>query len=127
MTRENETVAFLKRVHILIQAGTSPKADDLTSGFVGMEFVFGVGAHGLTPFEMQLAGKEVGQRLDFQIPAEGLNVFFGHIFPPFRRLPDPPEKVLLVVQIDGITQAEPREVVKALAEVADCGDHCCGH
>jgi hypothetical protein len=127
MTKDNETVNYLKKVHLLIQAGTSLQSGDLTSGSAGMELVFGVGSHGLTPFEAQLADKPVGYQLDFQIPAEGLHAFFGHIFPPFHRLPDRPGMIFLNVQINGITQADPREVVKALAEVANCGDHCCGH
>jgi len=127
MTKDNETVTYLKKVHLLIQAGTSLQSSDLTSGAVGMEFVFGVGSHGLIPFEAQLADKPLGYQLDLQIPAEGLHAFFAHIFPPFRRLPDHAGTIFMNVQIDGITQADSREVVKALAEVANCGDHCCGH
>jgi hypothetical protein len=127
MTKGNESVTYLKKVRLLIQAGTSLQSDDLSSGAVEMELVFGVGSHGLTPFEAQLADKPVGSKLDLEIAAEGLHVFFGHIFPPLRRLPDHHGTIYLHVRIDGITQAESREVVKALAEVANCGDHCCGH
>jgi hypothetical protein len=127
MTKGDETVSYLKKVRLLIQAGTSHRSSDLTSGTVEMEIVFGVGTHGLTPFEAQLADKPVGTQLDLQLPAEGLHVFFGHIFPPLRRLPDHPATVFLQAQIDTITKAESRDVVKALAEVANCGDHCCGH
>jgi hypothetical protein len=127
MTRSNESVIYLKKVNLLIQAGTSLHACDLTSGAAGMEFVFGVGSHGLTPFEAQLANKPVGYQLDLQIPTEGLYGFFGHIFPPLHRVPDLLETIFLHVRIDDITEAESREIVKALAEVAKCGDHCCGH
>jgi hypothetical protein len=127
MTKDNESVTYLKKVHLLIQAGTSLQSGDLTPGAVEMEFVFGVGSHGLTPFEAQLADKPLGYQVDLQIPAGGLHVFFGHIFPPLRRLPDQPGTIFLRVQIDGVAQAESQEVVKALAEVANCGDHCCGH
>jgi len=127
MTSGDESVTYLKKVHLLIRAGTSLESSDLTSGTGGMNLVFGVGSQGLTPFEAQLADKPVGYQLDLQIPAEGLHAFFGHIFPPFRRLSDQPGTIFLNVQIDGITQADSREVVKALAEVANCGDHCCGH
>jgi hypothetical protein len=127
MTKGDESVSYLKKVHLLIQAGTSLQSSDLTSGAMEMELVFGVGSHGLTPFEAQLADKPIGTQLDLQIPAGGLHFFFGHIFLPLRRLPDQPGTIYLHLQIDGITQAEPQEVVKALAEVANCGDHCCGH
>jgi hypothetical protein len=127
MTKANQSVTYLKKVNLLIRAGTSLHASDLTFGTAGMELVFGVGSHGLTPFETQLADKKVGCHLDFEIPAEGLNVFFGHVFPPLHHLPGSRETIFLHIEIDDITRAESREIVKALAEVARCGDHCCGH
>lgn len=127
MATDKETVTYLKKVRLLIQAGTSLQSGDLTSGAADMTFVFGVGSSGLTPFEAQLADRPSGDQLDLQLPADGLHAFFGHIFPPFNRLVEPHGTIFLHVQIDEITQAEPREVVKALAEVANCGDHCCSH
>jgi hypothetical protein len=127
MISGNESVTYLKKVHLLIQAGTSIHSSDLTAGVAEMDLIFGVGSHGLTPFEAQLADKPVGQQLDLQIPAGGLDVFFGHLFAPFRRFPGQPGTIFLNVQIDGITDAKSQEVVKALAEVANCGDRCCGH
>jgi hypothetical protein len=127
MTKGDESVTYLKKVHLLIHAGTSHQSSDLTSGAMEMDLVFGVGSHGLSPFEAQLADKPVGYHLDLQVPAGGLHLFFGHNFPPVRRLPDQPGTIFLHVQIEAITEAKPQEVVKALAEAANCGDHCCGH
>lgn len=127
MTSGIKTVSYLKKLRLLFQAGTSSQSSDLTSGAVEMELVFGVGSRGLTPFEAQLSDKPVGYLLDVQLPPGGVHPFFGHIFPPFRRLPDQLGTTFLHVQIVDITDAESQEVVKALAEVANCGDHCCGH
>ncbi|NTV32929.1 MAG: hypothetical protein HGA50_06515, partial [Deltaproteobacteria bacterium] len=33
----------------------------------------------------------------------------------------------LKVKIVRVSEAEPKEVIKAMAEAGSCGDHCCGH
>jgi hypothetical protein len=33
----------------------------------------------------------------------------------------------LKAKIMKVSEADPKEVIKAMAEAGSCGDHCCGH
>lgn len=53
--------------------------------------------------------------------------FFQHlVFLPLN-LPEDADSFYLKLKIKSVLQADQREVLKALAEIANCGDYCCGH
>jgi hypothetical protein len=52
---------------------------------------------------------------------------FGHLW---LLVPGPAEDAQAsdyTFRIEEVSDADPREVIRALAEAASCGDHCCGH
>ena len=95
-------------------------------GSAPFDFIFGVGTGGLSPFELHLAGKEPGYEHEFHLKRKELQCFFQHLLPPLF-LHEVPESFTLKVRVVHVSEADQREVIKAMAEASSCGSHCCGH
>ena len=94
-----------------------------------MQFIWGIGKQGLVPFESALHGKAVGDRLTMNVEPGGLPALFGHLcffLPDLRRRCSGACRLAIV--LTEIEPADGREVIKALAALAEgCGDGCeCG-
>ena len=123
----------LKKIKLSWQAGTSQDTMNLTPKYPGLEFIFGLGSGGMTPFEYELVDKVVGQSVLIHLKKEGLHRFFEHLNPPLMDLFDARNDIYLKVRIDAVTPAENREIIKAMADMAahggtgcDCGCGCGG-
>jgi len=126
-------VENLKKIALSIQAGTSQDTMDLTPKYPGIEFIFGLGPEGMTPFEYKLAGKAEGESALLHLKKEDFYSFFEHLNPPLMDLFDGRDEVYLKVGIVTVTLPENREIVKAMADMAahggagcDCGCGCGG-
>jgi len=126
-------VGNLKKITLSIQAGTSQDTMNLTPKYPGLEFIFGLGSGGMTPFEYELVDKAEGQSVLIHLNKEGLHSFFEHLNPPLMDLFDVRNKIYLKVKIDGVAPAENREIIMAMADMAahggagcDCGCGCGG-
>ena len=124
-------VENLKKIALSIQAGMSQDTMDLTPKYPGIEFIFGLGPEGMTPFEYELADKTEGESILLHLKKEDFFSFFEHLNPPLMDLFDGRDDVYLKINIDAVTPAENREIVKALADLAahggtgcDCGCGC---
>ena len=124
-------VENLKKITLSIQAGTSPDTLDLTLKYPEIEFIFGLGPEGMTPFEYKLADRAEGDSVLLHLKKEDFYSFFEHLNPPLMGLFDGRAEVYLKVNIDAVTTAENREIVKAMAAMAthagagcDCGCGC---
>jgi hypothetical protein len=117
MHRGDETIGYLKKVNLLMEWDGAQHPYD---------FIFGIGIDGLSPFEFDLAGKGVGHESVYILKRAELNRLFQHLIPPLF-LCDTPEAFTLKIRVIGIGQADPREVIKAMAEASSCGSDCCGH
>ena len=123
----DEKVGNLKGVAVFLEAGTGPEAMDLTREPTPYDFVYGVGTHGLSPFEFALADKGEGDEMVIPVrPGEMAN-FFCHHFIPQLEIPEGVGAFYLRMLIAEIDAANPREIIKAMAEAAACGSGCCGH
>jgi hypothetical protein len=81
----------------------------------------------LTAFEYALAGKRPGDKIQLHIQSSEMGPFFQHIrLPVLSRAGHLPD-FFLSVRVKDIQPADSREVVKALADAAECGCSCCGH
>ena len=118
-------VGNLKKITLSIQAGTSQDTMNLTPKYPGLEFIFGLGSAGMTPFEYELVDKVEGQSVLIHLKKEGLHSFFEHLNPPLIDLFDVRNKIYLKVKIDAVAPAENREIVKALATKAAHGGAGC--
>ena len=124
-------VENLKKITLSIQAGTSPDTMDLTPKYPNLGFIFGLGSEGMTSFEYQLADRAEGESVLIHLKKEDFYCFFEHLNPPLMDLFDRRDDVYLKVNIDAVTPAENREIVKAMADMSahagagcDCGCGC---
>jgi hypothetical protein len=124
-------VENLKKIALSIQAGTSQGTMDLTPKYPEIEFIFGLGPEGMTPFEYELVDKAEGESVLLYLKKEDFYSFFEHLNPPLSDLFDGRDDVYLKVNINAVTLAENREIVKAMADMAahggggcDCGCGC---
>jgi len=129
MSQQNRKVEGLKKVTLLLEAGTHEKRMDLTPEPVSFELVMGVGPEGYTTFEYELLGKKVGDILHFELQGWRFDEMFGRLAIPL------PEKVramdvfFMKVTVYSIEDAEQTELIRAMAgRVGDCGGGgCCGN
>lgn len=124
---ETEKIDLLKKITLSVEAGTAPDSTDLNTQSSQIEFIYGLGVSGLTPFELQLADRTVGEEIQFLINREEIPQVFQHLLLLPLNLPDDLDSFHLRLKIMKVIPADQREVIKALAEIANCEDHCCGH
>ena len=127
MNENLQVVGPLKKIRLLLEPGTGPDKLDLSLEPIPFEFILGVGSQGLSPFEFQLADKKEGDGLSLHIRVEELSDLFQHLLIPSLAIPESISAIHLNVKIVKVSQADPKEVIKAMAEAAGCQDHCCGH
>ncbi len=126
MINKNNQIQNLRKVTISIRVIDSVPNTELESQFdLQVSFIFGIGSVGLTPFEYELAKRNEGDIFVYSTEGLGPEMAFGHIAIWFM----PHLKVLrakkLLIRVDRVEEANQREIIKALAEVAQCGDDCC--
>ena len=124
---ETEKIDLLKKITLSVEAGTAPDSTDLNTQSSQIEFIYGLGVSGLTPFELQLADRTVGEEIQFLINREEIPQVFQHLLLLPLNLPDDLQTFHLRLKVLKVIPADQREVIKALAEIANCEDHCCGH
>ena len=126
-TMESKKIDNLKKITLSVEAGTAPDSMDLTPQSSQFEFIYGLGISGLTPFEIHLADKTVGEEVRLHINREEIQQVFQHLILFPLNLPEHLGDFYLKLKIIKVSRAEQREVIKALAEIANCEDYCCGH
>jgi hypothetical protein len=127
MNEERQAIGPLKKISLLLEAGTEPDKTDLTEGPMEFEFIFGAGSQGLCPFEFQLAHKKEGDSLSLRVRGEEVADLFQHLLISSLAVPESAGTIYFKVKIVRVSEADPKEVIKAMAEAGSCGDHCCGH
>jgi hypothetical protein len=127
MNEERQTIGPLKKIGLLLEAGTGPDKTDLTAGPIAFEFIFGAGSQGLCPLEFQLADRKEGDVLSLRVRGVELADLFQHLLVSSLAALESVGAFYLKVKIVRVSEAEPKEVIKAMAEAGSCGDHCCGH
>ena len=123
-------IANLKKVTLLIEAGTTADHMNMTSAASEFEFIFGIAPGGMCPFEYQLVNKAVGEEIGIQVEKETLYSLFEHLQPPIMNLFEKHDTLHLKIKILNVEQPEDTEIIKAMAETAshhhgcDCGCGC---
>jgi hypothetical protein len=124
---EKNKVEHLKKVTLSLEAGTSPDNMDLRSGSLPVDFIFGLGPAGMSPFEYELANKVEGDEIFIHLKKENTPAFFEHLHLPLGNLFKDRNEIFLKVKIQKIDPADNREVVKAIADMTAHGHGCdCG-
>ena len=127
MSEIGQVVGPLRKISLLLEAGTELGKTDLTAGPIAFDFIYGAGTQGLCPFEFQLADKREGDGLSLPVRGEEVAELFQHLLVPSLAALGSVDAFCLQVKIVKVSEASPKEVIKAMAEAAACGDHCCGH
>jgi hypothetical protein len=127
MAKTAEKVTHLKKVTISLEAGRTGEDMDLRVDPAELTFIFGIGTSGLTVLEHELADKEGGEGVLFQMVRDELPALFGHLPVPEINLPESIQTFVLKAGVTHVTTADQREVIRAMADLAQCGSHCCGH
>jgi hypothetical protein len=127
MEKRNRKVGPLKKITLILEAGMEPETMDITRSPVSYDFIYGTGSQGLSPFEFALADKKAGDIVNLHLRGEEIPSFFQHLSIPQLAVLDGVSAFYLTVRVVEVSEPEQREILKAMAEAAECGDSCCGH
>jgi len=125
MQEHSERVEPLRKIRIWVQSGKTPTNMDLTPDPVPLEFVFGVGSEGLSPFEYRLAGKRPGDILTIAMDAGEAGAAFGRLQFPLHVMPQNLSRFYMRVSVEAVSPASNKEVIQAMADMAKCEHGCC--
>lgn len=125
------TVQEMKKVKLAILLGDAPEKQNLTDVPVDFEFIYGLGADGLVPFEVALGGKCVGEVVQLTVAADKAPQYFDRLWWPIRQvlsLHPLPQALFFHLTVLAVGDADNREVVQELARsTGGCGGSCgCG-
>lgn len=125
MNTPSISIAPLCRVSLDLDIDTGKSAQRVEA----YSFIVGVGSGGLSPFEYALLEKRAGDRIRLEIDPWQVNETFEHLQPPMPVLAHQGGPVVIDAVVTAVAQAEPREIVKAMAATGgcDCGCGCGGH
>jgi hypothetical protein len=128
----NDVIQQLKRVTLSVKHFHSASGDGSAQSSQ-LRFFYGIAADGLTPFEMALSDKRVGERLRCDLLSAQRGEYFGHLLPVMHRAMgnDPLGPSLsLEVEVLAVEDPDNRALVQAMARSLGhgCGgEHCdCG-
>jgi hypothetical protein len=121
------SIAPLKKVVLLLEAGRETDLLDFTPGPVPFAMIYGLGVSGLSPLESTLSGKKEGDECVLHLGKNELSDFFQHISIPSLGIPEGVESFTLKITVAEVSLPDRREVVRAMADMANCGSHCCAH
>lgn len=127
---ETPRVTPLKQVRLAVESAAMATGPATVSSEVA--FIYGIGVRGVPPFECLLADKQEGDAISFQVAKTEAADFFGHLAVRFLVFFGPAAEAFFRARIIRIETPEPREVVKAIAELTghghgggcDCGCGC---
>lgn len=127
MNMDEKIVEPLKKVTLSVTPGNAPDGSGPAGPTQKVEFIFGVGPRGLAPFEYELAGMKPGDKLTIPVVREKAGEVFCYLQPLFCGMTAHHECLYLNIGITDVTDAQHREVIRALAGAAACGSDCgCG-
>ena len=112
---------------VTVDSPTGPQPVPVTD----FSFVFGLGTQGLSPFEMELSGKQPGDRMHMQVGAAQAVEVFEHLLGPVLKALDTEPPLDFDLEVKAVSGVSDRELVKALAQKggeSGCGCGCdnCG-
>jgi len=117
-------IDHLKKITLALECGARQKGTPEKQ--FPLMFIYGIGSEGLSPFECALAGKGEGDEFSIRVEKQDMLNYFEHLAQAFTDC-GKCDIFYLRGRVVKIIAADQREVITAMAELADCGDHCCGH
>jgi hypothetical protein len=127
MTEADRVVGPLRKVVLLLEAASTSDRPGFISGPIQVSLIYGLGMSGLAPLELAISGKSKGEEVLLHLEKAGIPDFFQHILIPPLGIPETVEAFAMKITVAEVSTPEQREVVRAMADMANCGSHCCGH
>lgn len=124
---EVPTVGHLKKITVSLAAASASETVGEETAVGTHDFIYGLGPDGLTPFECRMEGTAEGGELLLCLKPGQIPQTFGHLHGIAGALGGYNRSLCLKIRVCRVVPAETREVVKAMADLASCGDDCCGH
>lgn len=127
---KDRRVQPLQRIRFALAAGSTAEDRDLSVPVDEFAFIIGIGSGGMTPFECLLNGRAANEAIAFGVAASEAGLFFGPLLSgpagqALGRLFAGRETVHFTARILAMETPEPREVIKAMADLTAHG-HACG-
>ena len=128
MGTERLKIDNLLKVSLVLEAGVAGDKLNLLETPENFEFIYGVAACGITPFEKLLYQKSTGDELSTAFKLKTQKEFFGPLAPDRLQGLQGQDEIFLKVKINAVSIPENSEIVKALASGAgSCDEDCdCG-
>ncbi len=127
MTTDQQTVTNLKKITVHLQPDDVDGQSAETSPPAALTFIFGIGSSGLTEFEYQLVDKPVGDVVSIAFQRHQASNYFEHLSAAVLALLPDRNEFKLKATIADVQTAQDREVIKAMAKLAECDGECgCG-
>ena len=120
-------IGYLSKVRISLNVGEGGKGAEGGLDPKQFDFIYGIGSGGLTPLESVLEGRGEKEELVLEIQGNEATHVFQHLWIPEIEALFHHGFPFLKITVLSVSEADPREVIRALAETARCGDDCCGH
>ncbi len=125
------TVGPMLKIFLSLKiTGDEPEAP-ATPPSTSFDFIFGLGTHGLSPFEKALYGKAEGDTLSIRLENHTMQAYFDHLLCPLMEVAAITPPADLEAAIDAVRQVSDRDIVRAMAQKAggcdgdcDCGCGC---
>jgi hypothetical protein len=125
----NDVIQQLKRVTLSVKHLHSASGDDSTESSL-LRFFYGIAADGLTPFEMALSDKRLGDRLRCDLFSGQAREYFGHLLFDLRKVMGVDligQPCSLEVEVLRVEEPDNRDLVQAMARSLGhgCGGGSC--
>lgn len=128
MIEQSQRIDNLKKVTLMLELVRHGEASSEKSGSDAYEFIFGIGIGGLSPIEMELQGRNQGERFTMSIKDNEWPGLFGHLKAPDFSNSIGNADIDLTIFVKGVEPAEQREIIQAMSAASACGEDCCsGH
>jgi hypothetical protein len=124
---EQGKVGPLKKIVLVLEAGEEVGRLTFTPVPIRFALIYGLGVSGLCPLELALEGKREGDQFVLRLGKNDLPDFFQHISIPPPGIPEAAGAFTMRITVAEVSTPEQREVVRAMADMANCGSHCCAH
>jgi hypothetical protein len=127
MKTEELTIDNLLKVTLVLEAGKSRDDFKPIQEAKQVEFIYGIAACGITPFERLLYQKSAGDEMLTTIDLRHAEDYFGPLSPGILSWLQERDELSFKVGIRSVSKPDDREIVKALAAGGGCGGSCdCG-
>lgn len=126
-------VSPLQKVRLMLRDVSGQLKSDVDEDEgVCFSFIYGAGSKGLSPFELDLSGKSVGEKLKITVARDEMIAYLDHLYVPLLKalsLPIMPAQLALEVTVEQVEQPQEREIITAMKDSlgGGCGGGCdCG-